>query len=509
MGIICGGGLLVCLIPMMTMLPVLILRGRQNVLDHEEGHVAERRARIENLWLQRPVAVTCITVGLCAVAALQIHKVYFDYNLLHMQSAGLPAVEFEKKLLDSADKSVLFGAVIATNLEQAVALQTQLTNLSAVAGVESITRFLSEDQTNKLKLVAEIKDQLASIQFPEPDRKPVNVPELSATLYSLGGYLGAAYDEIRAEEPALATNFLSLRVAIGELRREMLRGTDAEVHERSIKLGSFQQALFDDVRETFSALRNQDNRAPLMVGDLPRPLRDRFIGVTGKYLLMVYPKKDVWQRENQKEFLEQVQTVYPNVTGTPVQLYYYTDLLRKSYEEAARYSLGAIVILVLIHFRSALCVALALVPVGVGFIWLGGLMGAVGEPLNPANIMMLPLVIGIGVTNGIHILNRYAEEQTPSILARSTGKAVLVSGLTAIAGFGSLMLAKHQGIQSLGYVMSAGLATCMIAGLTFLPALLNLLTGHSEQTKRPSNDNARSTLGREEPRSKASSLRTD
>jgi hypothetical protein len=219
---------------------------------------------------------------------------------------------------------------------------------------------------------------------------------------------------------------------------------------------------------------------------------------------MVYPKKDVWKRENQKEFIDQVQSVYPNVTGTPVQLYHYTELLKLSYEEAARYSLIAIVILVLFHFRSALCVALALVPVGVGFLWLGGLMGLFDVQLNPANIMTLPLVIGIGVTNGIHILNRYAEEQTANILARSTGKAVLVSGLTAIAGFGSLMLAKHQGIQSLGYVMSCGLATCMIAGLTFLPALLTLLTRAPRETKRPTADTARSGLGHEEPRSKTS-----
>ena len=95
--------------------------------------------------------------------------------------------------------------------------------------------------------------------------------------------------------------------------------------------------------------------------------------------------------------------------------------------------------------------------------------------------MTLPLVIGIGVTNGIHILNRSPRSRTPNILARSTGKAVLVSGLTTIAGFGSLILAKHQGIQSLGYVMSIGLATCMIAGLTFLPALLNLLAASSDK----------------------------
>ncbi len=104
------------------------------------------------------------------------------------------------------------------------------------------------------------------------------------------------------------------------------------------------------------------------------------------------------------------------------------------------------------------------------------------------------------MTNGIHILNRFAEEQNPSILARSTGKAVLVSGLTAMAGFGSLILAKHRGIHSLGYVMSAGITTCMIAGLTFLPALLNLMTAPSSNEEQPSADNARSTLGREEPR---------
>jgi hypothetical protein len=155
---------------------------------------------------------------------------------------------------------------------------------------------------------------------------------------------------------------------------------------------------------------------------------------------------------------------------------------------------------VLIHFRSLFSVLLALVPVAIGSLWLGGLMGWLNIPFNPANIMTLPLVIGIGVTNGIHILNRFAEEQTPSILARSTGKAVLVSGLTSMAGFGSLILAQHRGIHSLGCVMTVGLATCMVAGLTFLPALLNLLMRPHALTEQPSVDNARSTLGREEPR---------
>jgi predicted RND superfamily exporter protein len=208
----------------------------------------------------------------------------------------------------------------------------------------------------------------------------------------------------------------------------------------------------------------------------------------------------VWQHENQKEFVGQLRAALvssgksgPIITGTPVQLLEYTTLLKDSYVQAAWYSLAAIVVLVLIHFRNLSSVVLALIPVAVGSIWLGGVMGLFHIPFNPANIMTLPLVIGIGVTNGIHILNRFAEEKTPGIFARSTGKAVLVSGLTTIAGFGSLMLAKHQGIQSLGCVMAAGVAACMIAGLMFLPALLNLLT--RGQKGRPSVGNARPTTG--------------
>lgn len=165
----------------------------------------------------------------------------------------------------------------------------------------------------------------------------------------------------------------------------------------------------------------------------------------------------------------------PTVTGTPVQLLEYTTLLKSSYEEAAYYALGAIAILVLLHFRSVSCVILSLLPVAVGAAWMVGLMGLAGIPFNPANIMTLPLVIGIGVTSGIQILNRFSEEQNPSIFARSTGLAVVVSALNTVAGFGSLILAKHQGIQSLGFVMAVGTTTCMLVAVTFLPAVLTLL----------------------------------
>jgi hopanoid biosynthesis associated RND transporter like protein HpnN len=475
MGIICGGGLLVCFLPMMTLLPVMLLHGRQNVLDHQPSGVAAR-ARIENLWLQRPFFVTLLIVVTGTLAATQLPKVYFDYNLLHMQSADLPAVVFEQKLIDNADKSLLYGAVVADSLPQAVELKKKFLALTnTVADVESIAGFLSADQREKLQLIHRIQQAVAGLQFNPPDLRPVELSELSRTLYSLYGYLGAARAEVGDSEPELTPQLISLQAAIQRLRSSMLNGDALQLGVHADKLGQYQQALFNDLRDTFLALQNQDDRAPLSVADIPPALRNRFVGVTGKYLLQIYPKKDVWQRQNQQEFVTDLRRVYPNVTGEPVQLYEYTSLLKDSYEWAALYSLLAIIFLVLLHFRSLWAVGLSLIPVAIGTLWLAGLMGWLGVPFNPANIMTLPLVIGIGVTNGIHILNRFAEERTPGILTRSTGKAVLVSGLTAIAGFGSLILAKHRGIHSLGFIMASGIALCMVAGLTFLPVLLGLL----------------------------------
>ena len=478
MGIICGGGLMLCLVPMLTMLPALLLRGRQNALDH---HVKDKedqtRARIENYWLQRPGLVTGLTLTLCLAALVGGRKLYFDYNLLKMQNPHLPSVVYVKKMMDSADKSVLYGAVMTDSLTNAVALQEQIEKLPVVAGTEPpfYRDFVNTNQAGKLRLIGQIKDSVARLEFAPTDLRPVDVYALSRTLYALSGYLGAALDEIGTNEPALSLQLGQLREAIGTLRKSALQGDAAALADHAGQLARFQRALYTDLQDTFHLLQHQDNSAPLQVTDLPPTLHKQFIGVTGKYLIMIYPKENVWERAPQERFITALRTIDPNVTGTPVQLYEYETLLKDSYVQASWYSLIAIALLVLFHFRSLNAVILALLPVGIGTLWLAGLMGWAGIPVNLSNIMTLPLVIGIGVTNGIHILNRYAEEGTPGIFSRSTGKAVLVSGLTAIAGFASLMLAQHSGIHSLGVIMSAGIAMCMIAALTFLPALLNLI----------------------------------
>lgn len=513
MGIICGGGMLVCLIPMLTMLPVLLLGGRQNVLDHNLPAAPDHRARIEKLWLERPVWTIAVTGVVSMLCLTQVPRIFFDYNLLHLQSARLPAVQYQDKLLNAAGKtnaesdtnapgrSVLFAAIITDSVTNAVALQQRIEALPSVAKVESIAPLLAENPARKLQLIGEIKAAVAPMQFQEPDARPVRIADFSRSLFSLGGFIKLATDDIGTNNHEIHLQLTSLGQSIEALRKEMLRGKPADQDIAATKLGEYQLALFDDLRTTFEALKQQDNRDRLRVDDLPEALRERFFSRTGKFLLQVYPRQNVWQRQYQEEFVRELRTIDSDVTGTPVQLLEYISLLKVSYEQAALYSLGAIALLVFAHFRRISSVLLALLPVLVGSLWLGGIMGWFQIPLNPANIMLLPLVLGIGVTNGIHILNRFTEEQSPGILAKSTGKAVLVSGLTTTAGFGSLLLAEHRGIGSLGMVMAIGVATCMIAGLTLLPALLTVLKRRQPpENNQPSDDNARSSLGREEPR---------
>src|SRR5579859_470914 len=361
---------------MMTLLPALLLRGRQNVIDHRTTE-DETRARIENFWLQRPLWVMAITGALLLAALFAARKVQFDYNLIQMQSPNLASVVFEHKLINSADKSLLYGAVVATNLDQAIALEGTIRKLPTVADieppVEMLKDFLAPNQREKLGLIRGIKQEVASLKFSAPDLKPVSVNELSQTLYSLYGYAGAALNEVQGSDPELAKQFVALRQAIENLRKTMLAGDSASIQEHAAKLAEFQQALFNDVRETFESLQAQDDTAPLRVDDLPAALRDQFVGMTGKFLLQVYPKHDVWQRDNQEKFVADLRTVDENATGTPVQLYEYETLLKNSYEQAAWYSLAAIVILVFFHFRSLLAVVLSLLPVGIGSLWLTGL----------------------------------------------------------------------------------------------------------------------------------------
>ena len=153
-------------------------------------------------------------------------------------------------------------------------------------------------------------------------------------------------------------------------------------------------------------------------------------------------------------------------------------LMKEGYFNGGVYAMVAIFFYILVSFGSMGATLVVLLPVAVGSVWTVGVMDLIGVSFNLANLVILPLIIGIGVVNGVHIVHRYREEadKTINILSRSTGHGVILSSLTTMIGFGSLMVADHQGIYSLGLVLSLGVGCCLIASITLLPSILKLCT---------------------------------
>jgi predicted RND superfamily exporter protein len=176
--------------------------------------------------------------------------------------------------------------------------------------------------------------------------------------------------------------------------------------------------------------------------------------------------------------------VDPEITGPPVQVLEMTELMRVSLLRAAGIALAAIVLLVAISMRSILGSALALLPLLVGFALMLGVLSWLDIPLNPANLVALPLLLGIGVDGGMHLAHRWMDLRDSATLLKDVGHALLITSLTTVAGFLPLLLARHQGIRSLGVVTCIGSLAMLLSAVILVPALLALFDDPAKRAAR-------------------------
>jgi hypothetical protein len=244
-------------------------------------------------------------------------------------------------------------------------------------------------------------------------------------------------------------------------------------------LSTFQQELRGDLTDKLAILRRNLEAQPVVIQDLPQALQTRYVGKTGKFRLFVFPTEDIWEPQPLARFVRDLQAVDADALGAPVTNFEYMETIKEGYTKASVYAISGIVFLTFLMFRGALSTILALVPLLVGSVWTLGMMVLFGVQFNMANLLFLPLIIGIGIDNGVHIVHgfrasgKYEGESVP--LARSTAKAITLAALTTIVGFGSLMISSHRGIYSLGLLVALGVGSILIASLTTLPSLLAIL----------------------------------
>ena len=459
LGMIAGGGILLCCAAELLVLPAVVALVDRGPLGSRIPTPVPVHEWLAPLT-RHPRFVALAAMAATMAVASGFHELDYDHNLLNLQAEGLESVAVEKKLLAECDQSVWYALSIADSREELLARKEQLTKLATVERVDEIASLLPVDEELKRPLIERIRGRLAGL----PERPPeIPIDQLDG----LGETLAWAQGEAAKRPGGLRTAWHLERA------RETLRRLAP--NECFQSLAAFQQQSAGDLLTRLHALSAVADPNPPKLDDLPPSLVDRFVGQNGRHLLKIYGRGDIWNFASLERFVKEVRSVDPRATGNPLQAYEASLEMKRSYEQAAIYSLVVILAVLWLDFRSITNSLLAALPLALGMAQTLGLMGLVGIDLNPANLIGIPLILGIAVDYGVHIVHDSLERPGPYRISASTANSVLVDALTTILGFGALMVASHKGLESLGRVLTIGVTTCTLTSLIFLPAVLALV----------------------------------
>ena len=468
LGWIAGWGILFCMIAMVLLLPALVTleeKWRKPVYTKS----VEKPITASISWIDRFFSHYKLIITACCflvlVSSLALRTAHFDYNLLNLQTKGTEAVKYEMRILENAGRSAWSAAMLADTLEEVRQKETQLKTLPTIENVESIAAMVPKHQEENLQYVRENLSPLLSELYVEEEDESFSLKALTKTLKRIRFKLQGR--EGKEDKVAQAAR---------EIDKFFKEVESVEEDLAEAQLQEFSEELFVDYRGLMADLKKNAEPKLVEISKIPKSLRDRYISKQGKYLITIFPSVDIWNLDERNRYLKDLRSVDANVTGSAVHMFNSTRLMTEGYINGGIYAMTAIIIYVFIVFRNPRTVFFILLPVIAGSIWTVGIMELTGLKLNMANLVILPLILGIGVVNGIHITHRYREEKDKNsvVLGKSTGQAVILSSLTTMIGFGSMMVADHYGVFSLGLVLTLGVFCCLVASITFLPALLKL-----------------------------------
>lgn len=524
LGIIAGGGILLCAMATFLVLPSLIVLADEKLEPRQlptpfQGNVLRRITR------DYPLAVAGVTLAIIigiGCQAFSYHdgriwsRVKYDYNLLNLQAKGLESVELQKRIFNETNGSLLYAVSMTDSAQKVRLLKEKFLELPTVSRVEELGSFMPAYPAGETNLLVQaIHARLSALS-----ELPREFPQLNPL--SIGQGLESLYQVLR-DRPEPET-----QAAAQVLNDVLNRMEQLSVQQQLELLAGYQQGMLMALHRQFQMLAAISDPEPVSPTDLPDALRSRFVSDFGDWLIRVYPTEQIWDEVPLSKFVQNVRTVDPEITGTPLQNYEAARQIQSSYLHAAVYALAAIALILLIdalelgpmivtlfaplaavalsvalvhgseesiqpiwlisvYISVAMAVAaifdftsvrdtfLALLPAIGGIFMMFGILGIAGIDLNPANLIVLPLILGIGVDDGVHVLHGYRLQKGPYETAPSTINAVTLTSLTTMVGFGSMVVAAHQGLVTLGLVLVIGVGSCLFISLVLLPAVLTLI----------------------------------
>ena len=483
MGLMAGVGLIFTMLATIIILPtMLIIRERllknfNKALPPKDvsypflGRIAEFTAKYR--WIMG-ISFLLFTGFLLKRAV----NMSVDYNYLNMEPVGLESIKLQEELIEAFDLSSDFVMFTTDNLDDARELTRQAREMETAGWVESISDYLPdsdglEKQYRFLKDLRrnledrEIRKQMSShdvkMYRKELERLEANIIELQDLAF-LGGQ-----DKVYNKAVKL----------VGEAGDSLARGNITQFINAldtgltKIELTYFQQEFSTSFKSTIIDMANTE---PLTLDNLPSDIKNRFTGKSGNiFIINVYPEKNIWEDARfLYRFTEEATELSEKATGLPPIFVELMDIMSKDGKKATYLAIIAVFLVLLLDFRSLKYALVGMVPLIFGAIWMTGIMEISGLQFTMMNILAVPLIIGIGIDDGVHILHRWKMEKNLDIVYRSTGKAILLTSLTTMLGFGSLWFATYRGLGSMGIALFIGVGTCFLATLFIIPAILGM-----------------------------------
>jgi predicted RND superfamily exporter protein len=455
-------------------------------------------------------------VTLAVMAAVSVYfglraeRVKMAKNMLDIEARHLASIELnhvlEKRFFMHSDASF----VTASSLEESDRIKEKMDELGTVGMVDSISLYLPppEKQKKRAPLIEDIRERIDMWDPPENFDAPSTSNFIKALkqmdcnvitmkkmafiggmdrLYSLTARMvpEGSVCVVREEgkpRPPDGWPRIAASEDVKAVEKLLIEAGD----EAPALLSRF-QSMFEPARRR--TLLGMADPSLLTLKDLPGPVRERYVSRDGKhFLITVYPRQDIWDEDFQRRFMPQTKSVTERITGVS---FLFVDTVERGAREGKRATLIAFIaifLLLLLDFtgmkvkasnmKSGLTASvLAVLPLAVAALWMVGFMNILDIDINMVNIIAVPLILGIGIDDAVHMIHRYRIEGGSGKIEavfRTTGRAILLTSLTTVAAFGSFMFSLYRGLSTTGIILSIGITVCFFSSVYFLPALLRL-----------------------------------
>jgi len=483
LGIITSMGMVMTTVTTICFLPAITLvfdKTRYKVQKNVASAQLKPLFRLGNERAFFFLITACILFGFSLWGS---RNVSFDLNMLRLQSKKAESVIWEKKLLQNSERSSLYGVILAHSLEEVKKKTEALKALPSVSEVHSVETILPHNQEEKIDLLRQMKPLLPTAGLLQSSGDMVDIVKLNKILGNIRFKMLDSGENKWGTAKPLEVQMKQVRDLIEKLRS---RFSSMMKSQRITALATFEKILIQDLDEKFEILRMNVNTTPIKLDDLPRPLVQRFVDKNNLYLIRVFPSHNIWEPELTGQFVHELRSVDPDAIGNPVTLYVFTKAFRDACIKAAVYAVIFIIVLLFITFRRFSYTLIAITPLVVGTVWTMGLMDLFGVDFNLANSIFLPLIVGAGIEYGIIIVQRWRQVESENgdiVLPFSTGKGIILAGLTTTIGFGSLTISDHQGVYSLGLLATIGSISILAAAIFLIPSILQLVKNFSKMGK--------------------------